>query len=156
MNYFTFLAQEVREYLAEIGFTSLNDIVGRTELIETTNACRNGNMLDFHRLLHKVDNGNALRFANNSSTSNISSTPIPTDLTDVLDRQIIHSAQRAIDSQEEINLDYAIKNTDRAAGVMLSGLIARKYGQTGLPENTVNVKFKGSADRVSEHSSSAV
>ena len=145
VNYFTFLAQEVREYLAEMGFTSLNDIVGRTELIETTNACRNGNMLDFHRLLNKVDNGNALRFANNSSTSNISSTPIPTDLTDVLDRQIIHSAQRAIDSQEEINLDYAIKNTDRAAGVMLSGLIARKYGQTGLPENTVNVKFKGSA-----------
>lgn len=135
VNYFTFLAQEVREYLAEIGYTSLNDIVGRTELIEVASKPQSERGLDFSRLLHKVDNGNALCHVSN----------VHADLDDVLDRRIIHSAQLAIDTQEEVNLDYAIKNTDRAAGVMLSGLIASKYGQAGLPENTVNVKFKGSA-----------
>ena len=67
------------------------------------------------------------------------------DLDNVLDQQLIRGAQRAIENQEEVNLDFAIKNTDRAAGVMLSGMIAKKYGEAGLPDKTVNVKFKGSA-----------
>ncbi len=133
VNYFTFLAQEVREYLAEMGYARLEDIVGRTELIEGGRGALRG--LDFGRLLHRVDNGNAIRHV----------ADIPDDLDDVLDRRIIHSAQRAIEMQEEVNLDYAIRNTDRAAGVMLSGLIARRYGGDGLPDSTVNVKFKGSA-----------
>ena len=150
VNYFTFLAQEVREYLAEMGYTRLEDIVGRTELIaplippkgeKPADSSQNLPLgdtergLDFSRLLHRADNGNVLHHT----------ADIPADLKDVLDQRIIHSAQHAIDTREEIDLDYTIKNTDRATGVMLSGLIARKYGSTGLPENTVNVKFKGSA-----------
>ena len=142
VNYFTFLAREVREYLAEMGYTRLEDIVGRTELVATAslNSPKDGSpavsdKLDFTRLLHRPDNGNAIHHV----------ADIPADLDDVLDSRIIHSAQRAIEMQEEVNLDYAIKNTDRAAGVMLSGLIARRYGGDGLPDSTVNVKFKGSA-----------
>lgn len=151
VNYFTFLAREVREYLAEMGYTRLEDIVGRTELVEAqpSQSPKGGaplyppnggspaasDKLDFTRLLHRVDNGNAIHHV----------ADIPADLDDVLDSRIIHSAQRAIEMQEEVNLDYAIKNTDRAAGVMLSGLIARRYGGDGLPDSTVNVKFKGSA-----------
>lgn len=150
VNYFTFLAQEVREYLAEMGYTRLEDIVGRTELIaplippkgeKPADSSQNLPLgdtergLDFSRLLHRADNGNVLHHT----------ADIPADLKDVLDQRIIHSAQHAIDTREEIDLDYTIKNTDRATGVMLSGLIARKYGSAGLPENTVNVKFKGSA-----------
>ncbi len=151
VNYFTFLAQEVREYLAEMGYTRLEDIVGRTELVEAqpSQSPKGGaplyppkggslavsDKLDFTRLLHRPDNGNAIHHV----------ADIPADLDDVLDSRIIHSAQRAIEMQEEVNLDYAIKNTDRAAGVMLSGLIARRYGGDGLPDSTVNVKFKGSA-----------
>ena len=142
VNYFTFLAQEVREYLAEMGYTRLEDIVGRTELVEAqpSQSPKGGSpaasdKLDFTRLLHRPDNGNAIHHV----------ADLPADLDDVLDRRIIHSAQRAIEMQEEVNLDYAIKNTDRAAGVMLSGLIARRYGGDGLPDSTVNVKFKGSA-----------
>ena len=174
VNYFTFLAREVREYLAEMGYTRLEDIVGRTELVATAplnppkggrpaasnstsssvsgesdtagsypvsstssplGGIEGGRGLDFTRLLHRVDNGNAIHHV----------ADIPADLDDVLDSRIIHSAQRAIEMQEEVNLDYAIKNTDRAAGVMLSGLIARHYGGDGLPDSTVNVKFKGSA-----------
>ncbi len=143
VNYFTFLAQEVREYLAEMGYTRLEDIVGRTDLVETQTAASGESAataagahgLDFARLLHRVGNDSALHHV----------ADIPAELDDVLDRRIIHSAQRAVDEQEEVNLDYAIKNTDRAVGVMLSGLIAKRYGAAGLPENTVNVKFKGSA-----------
>ncbi len=148
VNYFTFLAQEVREYLAEMGYRKLSDIVGHTELLcnekpaegegngdKHTATASKSSLLDFRRLLNKVDNGCALHHTSN----------LPAELDFVLDRQLIRSAQQAIDTQEEVNLDYAIKNTDRAAGTMLSGLIAKKYGETGLPENTINVKFKGSA-----------
>ena len=148
VNYFTFLAQEVREYLAEMGYRKLSDIVGHTELLcnekpaegegngdKQTATASKSSLLDFRRLLNKVDNGCALHHTSN----------LPAELDFVLDRQLIRSAQQAIDTQEEVNLDYAIKNTDRAAGTMLSGLIAKKYGETGLPENTINVKFKGSA-----------
>ena len=140
VNYFTFLAQEVREYLAEMGYTSLNDIVGHTELIETK-PCQDKKSatLDFGRLLNKEDG--TLHF-----TGDVKSPSVPLGMSDtILDQQIIQSAKRAIDNQDEVNLDYAIKNTDRAVGTMLSGIIATKYGLAGLPENTINVKFKGSA-----------
>ena len=134
VNYFTFLAQEVREYLAELGFKSLDDIVGHTELIETRQS-----ELDFSRLLHQEDG--TLHF-----TGDISKPSLPLGLQGtVLDQQIISAAQKAIENQEEMTLDYAIKNTDRAVGTMLSGVIAKKYGLAGLPNNTIIVKFKGSA-----------
>ncbi len=134
VNYFTFLAQEVREYLAEMGFKSLNDIVGHTELIETSSS-----VLDFSRLLNK-ENG-TLHF-----TADAHRPAIPLGMQGtVLDQQMISAAQISIDKQEEVTLDYAIKNTDRAVGTMLSGLIASKYGLAGLPTDTINVKFKGSA-----------
>ena len=137
INYFTFLAEEVREYLAEMGYTKLDDIVGHSELIvrkpvpEGSKAA----MLDFRNLLFKEDSKSPLHHVAGQSH----------DLDSVLDRQIIRSAQRAVEEQEEVNLDYAIKNTDRAVGTMLSGLIASKYGEEGLPDSTINIKFKGSA-----------
>ena len=136
VNYFTFLAQEVREYLAQMGFTKLNDIVGHTELIETRHTDdKKLSTLDFSRLLHQ-EKGN---FSFYHTTQQIH------DLSDVLDRRIIHGAERAIERKDEVNLDFAIKNTDRAVGAMLSGEIASRYGEKGLPDKTINVRFKGSA-----------
>ena len=137
VNYFTFLAEEVRGYLAEMGYTRLDDIVGHTELIVRRPAAQGSKAetLDFSHLLFKEDSKCPLYHTAGQAH----------DLDGVLDRQIIRSAQRAIEEQEEVNLDYAIKNTDRAAGTMLSGLIASKYGEAGLPDATINVKFKGSA-----------
>lgn len=66
-------------------------------------------------------------------------------LNNLMDQQIIAGSQRAISDKEEVNLDYAIRNTNRAVGCMLSGIIASKYGEEGLPEDTINVRFKGSA-----------
>ena len=136
VNYFTFLAQEVREYLAEMGYTKLNDIVGHTELILKKEAKdKKTATLDFSRMLNKEVN----------SCSLYHTVAQRHELDNVLDQQIIRASQAAIERQEEVNLDYAIKNTDRACGTMLSGLIAEKYGEAALPDNTINIKFKGSA-----------
>ena len=136
VNYFTFLAQEVREYLAEMGYTHLNDIVGHTELLIKRKANDEKTAtLDFTRLLAKEQGNSAMHHTTDQNHT----------INDVLDRQIIRAAQKAIDNKEEVNLDYAIKNTDRATGTMLSGEIASRYGETALPDDTINVKFKGSA-----------
>ena len=145
VNFFTFLAQQVREYLAEIGVHSLKEIIGRTDLIETTvpEASASGNTpvadkwrtIDFARLLHKPETDKALYWDRSAFTK----------VTGVKDEEIIKAAAKAIDNQEEVTLDYAIKNTDRAVCTMLSGIIAKKYGEAGLPDGTINIKFKGSA-----------
>ena len=134
VNFFTFLAQEVREYLAEMGFKHLNDIIGHTELIETKPS-----VLDFSRLLNKEEG--TLHF-----TGDIHQPAVPLGMQGtIIDEQMIAASENAINNQEEVNLDYTIKNTNRAVGTMLSGVIAKKYGAQGLPDGTVNVKFKGSA-----------
>ncbi len=137
VNYFRFMAQEVREYLAEMGFTRLEDIVGRTDLIELKpmkpgNKCA---LLDFSRLLHKVDNGAAL--------CNV--TAQKHDIDCVKDVSMLAAAKDALDSGKEVSLEYTIGNTDRSVGAMLSGAVAARYGEAGLPEQTISVKFKGSA-----------
>ena len=138
VNYFTFLAQQVREYLAEMGARSLKEIIGRTELLEivTNNMTDKQKAIDFSRLLYRPsESGCALYWDRGGYTK----------VTSVKDEEIIRAAQKAIDGGEEVSLDYAIKNTDRAVGTMLSGVIAKKYGEAGLPDGTVKIKFKGSA-----------
>ncbi len=148
VNYFTFLAKEVREYLAAMGERSLNDIVGRTELIEVKaemQATREHTQLDFSRLLYKETRGEVQEVRDMSATEQ----PLPSHRSPLpsnqLDQQIISAANKAIENGEEISLDYTIRNTDRAVGAMLSGVIAKRYGDAGLPDETINVKFKGAA-----------
>ena len=137
VNFFTFLAEQVREYLSEMGVHNLKEIIGHTELIEvnTTNATDKQKTIDFARLLHKPETDKALYWDRGAYTK----------VTGVKDEEMIKAAQKAIENQEEVTLDYAIKNTDRAVGTMLSGVIAQKYGEEGLPDGTIKIKFKGSA-----------
>ena len=159
VNFFTFLAEQVREYLSEIGVKSLKDIIGHTELIEVidraasadngrkdvgnldgrtvehTAAVEKWRTIDFARLLHKPETDKALHW-DRGAFSKVSG---------VKDEEIIKAAEKAIKDGEEVTLDYAIKNIDRAVTTMLSGVIAKKYGEAGLPDNTINIKFKGSA-----------
>ena len=146
VNFFTFLARQVREYLAEIGVKSLKEIIGHTELIEvkdlggqtaehTNSAVEKWKTIDFARLLHKPETDKALYWDRGAFTK----------VSGVKDEEMIRAAQKAIENQEEVTLDYAIKNTDRAVGTMLSGVIAKKYGEAGLPDGTIRIKFKGSA-----------
>ena len=139
INFFTFLAQEVREYLAEMGFTKMDDIIGRTDLIERKSDENDPNpkhaLIDFTKLLARVDNSAAIRHVIDQDHG----------ISTVKDVAIIDAAQEAIEHEKEVSLEYTIANTDRATGAMLSGVIAQKYGEKGLPEHTLNVKFKGSA-----------
>lgn len=137
VNYFQFLAQEVREYLAEMGFTRLEDIVGRTDLIELKpqQPGTKASLLDFSRMLHKVDSKAAIH----NVTDQIH------EISQVKDVAMIAACQEALENGKEVSLEYAIANTDRSVGAMLSGAVAAKYGNAGLPEQTINVKFKGSA-----------
>ncbi|MBQ0057696.1 MAG: glutamate synthase large subunit [Bacteroidales bacterium] len=137
VNFFTFLAEHVREYLAEIGVRKFKDIIGRTDLISVKPQDANSKQgtIDFSRLLTQVPTDKALYWDRGAFTK----------VEGVKDEEIIRAAQKSIETGEEISLDYAIKNTDRAACTMLSGEIARKYGEEGLPDGTINIKFKGSA-----------
>lgn len=145
VNFFTFLAQQVREYLSEIGVNKLKDIIGHTELIVVDEDLRKEGeglsitdkwrTIDFSRLLYKPDTDKPLYWDRGEYTK----------VSGVKDEEIIKDVQKNIDEQEEITLDYAIKNTDRSVGTMLSGVIAKKYGEAGLPDDTINIKFKGSA-----------
>ena len=145
VNFFTFLAQQVREYLSEMGVHSLKEIIGHTELIEvdTSHASEKQKTIDFARLLYKPVTDKALYWDRGAYTK----------VTGVKDEEIVKAATAFIGDSETVttpnlstlNLDYTIKNTDRAVTTMLSGVIARKYGEAGLPDNTINIKFKGSA-----------
>ena len=137
VNFFTFLAQEVREYLAEIGVERLDDIIGRTDLIvrKPDDGIKKHQLISFDKLLARVDNEAAIRHVTDQQHG----------IDHVKDVEMLHAAAEAVENQKEISLEYTIANTDRACGAMLSGVIAAKYGEKGLPEHTLNVKFKGSA-----------
>lgn len=137
VNYFEFLAQEVREYLAEMGFTRLEDIVGRTDLIEIKPRPEGSKaaLVDFSRLLHRVDTDAAICHCTEQEH----------EIDTVLDRRILADAQPAIDGQTPIELEYPIRNTDRSAGTMLSGAVCKQYSHAGLPDETIRITFRGSA-----------
>ena len=174
VNYFTFLAQQVREYLAEMGVHSLKEIIGRTDLIKASpspskggdvelhnvngNSASLGNQtsppseglgeakwatIDFSRLLHKPETDKALYWDRGAYTEvggNHLNKQILADFS-----ELIQSTPLASGRGDGGEASYAIKNTDRAVTTMLSGAIAKKYGEKGLPDGTINIKFKGSA-----------
>ena len=153
VNFFTFLAEQVREYLSEIGVKSLKEIIGHTELIEslTPDPSPKGEgsdynekwrTIDFSRLLYKPETDKALywdRGAYTEVSGNQLNKQILADFEEMLSTPL---ASWRGDGGEA---SYAIKNTDRAVTTMLSGVIAKQYGEAGLPDNTINIKFKGSA-----------
>lgn len=137
VNYFRFLAQEVREYLAEMGFRHFEDMVGHSEYITIKKAKQDtkASQLDFSRLLHRIDEEAAIHHVVEQSH----------ELEFVKDQTMLLASSDALERQKEVSLEYPISNTDRSVGAMLSGAVAKRYGQTGLPDDTINVKFRGSA-----------
>lgn len=137
VNFFTYLAQEVREHLAEIGVEKLDDIIGHTDLIlrKKDDGIKKHQLISFDKMLTFINNDAAIRHVINQQHG----------IDRVKDVEMLHAAAEALENQKEVSLEYTIANTDRACGAMLSGAIATKYGEAGLPEQTLNVKFKGSA-----------
>ncbi len=139
INYFNFLGEEVREHLASLGFTSLDEVVGRVDLLKYVKSDNNEkiNKLDLSRLLFQPAEAkeNAIRHTKSQEHK----------IEDVMDRQLIETAHPAIKKAMPIELSRTIKNTDRTVGGMLSGVIAKEYGNAGLPADTIRCSFQGSA-----------
>ncbi|KAA6302428.1 MAG: Ferredoxin-dependent glutamate synthase 1 [Candidatus Ordinivivax streblomastigis] len=137
IHYFTFLAEEVREHLAQMGYRTLDEIVGRTDLIEIKNVNANPKVkkLNFGKITEFINNGNDIRCTRSQDHK----------IDHVLDREIIRKTKPAIEKSLPVELNVSIDNTDRAVGAMLSGEIAKRYGNDGLQDSTISVHFKGSA-----------
>lgn len=137
VNFMTFLAQEVREHLAQMGFRSMDEIVGRSDLLElkATELSEKARKLDLNKLMYFSGNGNDIHHTKKQEHK----------IDKVIDRELIRKAQPSIKAALAVEIEQSITNTDRSVGAMLSGEIAKQYGSTGLPENTITVKFSGSA-----------
>lgn len=139
ISYFNFLAEEVREHLARLGFKSLDEVVGRADLLEYMKSDANEKVkkLDFSRLMYFPIEAkeNAIHHIKDQEHK----------LDDVLDRSLITTSRIAVDKKMPVQMTKVIRNTDRTVGAMLSGEIAKKYGNAGLPVDTIQCSFKGAA-----------
>ncbi len=139
VNYFRFIAREIREYLAEMGFRSFSDIIGRSDLLERDESIT-------HWKIRNLDLSDLTAFYPAAKKNALHRTESQKHkLGNVLDLQLIALAEKAIEHREPVTTHLPIKNTDRTTGAMLSGRIARKYGSAGLPEGTIRTRFAGSA-----------
>ena len=139
VNFFVFIANEVREILAELGIKNFNDIIGRRDLLNYGNADDHwkAHSIDLSKLIVPLSVDSKTKFYNCSSQNH--------QLEKALDNILIDKCINAINKKQSIELALNIKNTNRTVGAMLSGKIAKKYGHEGLPKDTIKVKFVGSA-----------
>ena len=139
-RFFTFLAEDIRVRLAEMGFRNLNEIIGRVDLLEIDDAVLNWKArgLDLSPIL-------APALKKNDDTRVICCFPQEHGLEDILDRRILKLAENAIQDDIPVFMESTISNTDRSVGTMLSHRITRARGPEGLPPGTIHVKFTGSA-----------
>ena len=139
INFFFFVAEEVREYMAALGFRSFAEMIGQTEILDKSEAIDHWKAkgLDFTRLFHKPEVPKEVAIYNSERQDH--------HLDKVLDRKLIELSAAAIEEKKPVKIELPIKNTDRTTGAMLSGAIAKIHGHVGLPEDTIWVSLKGSA-----------
>jgi len=139
INFFKFIAQEFREIMADLGFKTIDEMVGRTDMLEMNDAISHwkANGIDISNILYKpqVDESIATRCVTTQDHG----------LDDILDRKLIKEAKSALENKEKVVINTDIFNLNRTAGTMLSGEIAKKYGGEGLAEDTITINFKGYA-----------
>jgi Glutamate synthase domain 2 len=139
INFFTFVAMEVRELMASLGFRTMNEMIGRVDKIETKGEVKNSKAknLDFSSILYKPDMPKRIKCYCTTAQDH--------GLNKSMDYRLIRTARKSIEDGTPSRGSFEIRNVHRAVGAMLSGEIAKKYGDTGLPEDTVVLEFKGSA-----------
>jgi glutamate synthase (NADPH/NADH) large chain len=139
INYFFFVAEEVREIMAALGYRSFNEMIGQTQMLDqsTLVAHWKAKGLDFSKLFvrQKELPGQKIYHAEGQNHH----------LEAVLDRTLIEKAQSALDRGAPVKFEVEINNTNRSAGAMLAGKVAKIYGHAGLPHDTIQVGFKGTA-----------
>jgi glutamate synthase (NADPH) large chain len=139
INFFFFVAEEVREWMAMMGFRTFDEMIGQMQMLDRAKVVDHWKAkgLDFSRLFHKPDVP--------ASVSIFHSEQQDHKLEAVLDRKLIANSRMALESGRPVKMDLPIRNSDRTTGAMLSGEVARRYGHTGLPDGTVHVKLTGTA-----------
>ena len=139
INFFFFVAEEVREIMAAMGYRTFSDMVGQMQMLDKRQVVEHWKAkgLDFSKLFHKPVAGKGVGIFRNEAQDH--------KIDKVLDRRLIAESQAALDRGTPVRIASAIKNTDRTAGAMLSGEVAKRYGHEGLPDNTIQVKFTGTA-----------
>ena len=137
INFFFFVAEEVRELMAELGFSNLNDMIGQLDVLDQDRAINHWKArgLDFKNLFYKEATDESIPVYHCETQNH--------HIEDVLDRQLISKSQPALLRQENVTISMPISNFNRSTGAMLSGELVRRYGHSGLPDNTIHVKFTG-------------
>ena len=139
INYFFFVAEELRQIMAEMGFRTVEEMIGRVDRIDTRRALRHwkAHGIDLSRLLHTVDL---------PAGAPLHQTQVQDHgLAGALDNELIEACKTAIENATPVQLDRTIRNVNRTVGAMLSGEIARRYGHAGLPSDTIRINFTGVA-----------
>ncbi|MDD5179952.1 MAG: glutamate synthase-related protein [Gallionellaceae bacterium] len=139
VNFFFFLAEEVREYMAQMGIRKFNDLIGRSDLLEMKHGIAHWKAqgLDFSRIFHQPDMPASVARRHAEAQDH--------ELEKALDNQLIAEARPALDNKHPVIIKAAIGNANRTVGTMLSHEVAKRYGHAGLPTDTITVKFKGTA-----------
>ena len=139
VNYFFFVAEEVREIMAKLGFRRLDEMIGRADLLDTRPGIEHWKArgLDFSRVFHQP--------AMPADVARHQCEAQDHGLARALDHELIALAAPALEDRQKVKLDVAIRNAHRSVGAMLSGVVARKYGHEGLPDDTIHIAFAGTA-----------
>jgi glutamate synthase (NADPH/NADH) large chain len=139
VNYFFFVAEEVRELMAQIGIRKFDDLIGRSDLLDTRHGIAHWKAqgLDFSRIFHQPKVA--------ASVARYHSQTQDHALEKALDNKLIAAAQNALDNKQPVVIDSDICNVNRTVGTMLSYEVAKRYGNAGLPDDTIKVKLKGTA-----------
>jgi len=138
VNYFMFVAEEAREIMAELGFRTFDELIGRTEMLDTNDAIRHWKTqgLDLSPMFHKTDaNGSAIMHCETQDHG----------LDALIDNKLIEQATPALEEKKPVVIETDVCNVDRSFGTMLSGKVAKKYGNAGLAEDSIVIKAKGTA-----------
>ena len=139
INFFYYIAEELRNIMAELGFRTIDEMVGQTHKINTNKAITHykAKGLDLSAILHRPTEYNQMTLKNTEKQDH--------NLDNVMDFTILKDSHRALYRKEKMTLAYPIANTDRSVGAIVSNEISKIYGHLGLPENTLNINFSGSA-----------
>ena len=139
INYFFFVAEELREIMAKLGFRTVNEMIGRVDRLDMHRALHHWKAagVDLSRVLHQVVAKPNVNIFNCEKQDHL--------LERALDHQMIAGAQPALDKGEPVHLSFPIRNIHRTVGAMLSGEVARRYGHAGLPDDTISMSFTGNA-----------
>jgi glutamate synthase (NADPH/NADH) large chain len=139
INYFFFIAEEVREWMAKMGFRKFEEMIGRVDMLDTRAGVEHWKArgLDFSKLFYRppIEPGVAIRCSESQDHG----------LAKALDHELMRKAAPALTSRKPVHIESRIFNRNRTVGAMLSGEVARRYGHAGLAEDTIHVNFKGTA-----------